>query len=134
MEQVTLNYAAIIVTTLISIVISFVWYLKPVFGKQWMKLANLTDESIKSGATVAMSSMLVLSFVTNYVLAHFVQFAGATDWWNGAVTGLWIWLGFVGAITLSNVLFEKRPFGLFVINAGYQLVNLIIAGAILAAW
>jgi hypothetical protein len=32
------------------------------------------------------------------------------------------------------VLFEKRSFGLFLINVAYQFVGCAIAGAILAIW
>jgi hypothetical protein len=81
-----------------------------------------------------MLGMVVLTFVMIYVLAHFVQYAGATDWMSGATTGLWVWIGFVVTIRGMNFLFAQRPFKIFAIEAGADLVTLLVAGAIIGGW
>lgn len=48
--------------------------------------------------------------------------------------GFWAWLGFVATIMLGMTLWEGKPFRLYLLNAGYQLLNLLVMGAILAAW
>jgi hypothetical protein len=40
----------------------------------------------------------------------------------------------VVAVSLPQTLYEKRPFGLFVLNSVYTGLALAIMGAILAVW
>jgi hypothetical protein len=40
----------------------------------------------------------------------------------------------VAATHVACVFGERRPIGLFAINTGYQLISLLIMGAILATW
>ena len=35
---------------------------------------------------------------------------------------------------ITNYLYEKKPLGLFLINAGYALAGNIIAGVIICSW
>ncbi len=51
---------------------------------------------------------------------------------EGALAGVITWLGFVATTRASAVLFEKRPLGLYWINAGYDLISLALMGTILA--
>jgi hypothetical protein len=37
-------------------------------------------------------------------------------------------------VTLGITLYEKKPFALFVITNGWQLISLMVMGAILAVW
>ena len=52
----------------------------------------------------------------------------------GAVVGFMNWLGFLAFLQLGVVTYEKKPFSLFLINTGYQLVTLVVMGAILSRW
>lgn len=131
MPTVEVNWVAIVVAVVASMVLGYVWYSMGVFGRRWMELIGKKEEDLREGAGAGMAGMLVSSGVTAYVLTHFVSYAGADTAYEGAVTGFWIWLGFMATVMLSEVFFEKRPFALFTINAGYQLVNLLVMGAIL---
>ena len=72
--------------------------------------------------------------MTAFVLAHIVDYAMATTLTQGLQTGLWVWLGFMVTYEIIHGLFEGRPFQLYIINAGYHLVALLIMGGILAVW
>ena len=48
----------------------------------------------------------------------------------GALTGCCFCAATIGV----NYLYEKKPIGLFLINAGYALVGNIIAGIIICSW
>jgi hypothetical protein len=52
----------------------------------------------------------------------------------GMKVGFAIWLGFVTTVQFTAFLFERKPFLLYVINTGYQLVCYLAMGAILAVW
>lgn len=114
--------------------IGYIWYARPVFGNAWMKLIGKTEEQLKAKQGPALGLMLVLALLTSYVLANFVDYTSATSFMEGAVTGFWLWLGFVFTEMVATNIFAQRPFQLSVITASYQLVGLAVMGGILAAW
>lgn len=134
MPEASINYLAVLVAAVISMVLGYIWYHQKVFGTAWMKMVGLTEESAKKGAGPAMFGMFVVALISAFVLAHFVDYTNATTFAKGLVTGLWLWFGFSGAVLFSNFAFERRPFKWFLITAGYQLVNLAILGGVLAVW
>ena len=52
----------------------------------------------------------------------------------GIFAGLMIAIFWIGTSRLNDVLYERKPIGLFWINVGYNLVIYTIMGAILGAW
>ncbi len=134
MPESDINYLAVLVAAVISMFLGYIWYLPKLFGNCWMKMVGLTEEIAKKSAAKAMIGMFIVALISAFVLAHFVDFTQATTFGAGVVTGLWLWLGFSGAVIFSNFAFERRPFKWFLITAGYQLVNLAILGGVLAVW
>lgn len=133
MTNLGINYIAVLIAAVLAMVLGFVWYSKSMFGKQWMKLAGLLEEDTKKGnMPVLFGTMFAGAIIEGYVLAYFIQYAGAYGLIDGIKVGLWAWLGFVVTTTLSNSMFEQRPLKLWYINAGYALVNLIIMGTVIA--
>jgi hypothetical protein len=74
------------------------------------------------------------ALVMVYVLARFISYSQAVTMSDGIMIGFWVWFGFVATIMLGSITWEGKPPRLYYLNAGYQLVNLLIAGAILAVW
>jgi len=134
MPEVTLNYWAIIVSVVACMALGFVWYAKPVFGRMWMGLIGKNEEQLKKGQGPAMAGMLIFAAILSYVMAHFVDYTNATTIGAGIMTGVWVWLGFVVPTRGGEYLFSQQSMKLFMINAGYNLVQLAMVGAILAAW
>ena len=129
-----INYIAILVAALASMVIGMLWY-GPLFQKQWMKLAGITPQGMKKmklSPMAAMSMGFVASLVTAYVLSVFV--GGVMAWTAAANFVFWIWLGFVAPVQLGVFLWEGRSFKLFILNTSYSLVTLVVMAGILAAW
>lgn len=134
MPEITLNYWAIVATAAWSMVLGSIWYAKPVFGKAWMQLVGMTDEKAKQGAAKAMIMMVVAALVQAYVFAHVIDAFLGDTLFEGIMGGVWMWLGFVAAVTIADVFFAQRPMKLWVITSGYQLANLVVGGVILALW
>jgi hypothetical protein len=134
MPSVDINGWAVIVAALINMVIGSFWYSPRGMGKEWMKLTGHKMGGSGSNVNTMYLWALVGALVQAYILAHFVQYTGSTSFWEGLVTGFWIWLGFVAITSGMNMMFEGRPWRLWKINAGYYLVVLLITGGLLAAW
>jgi len=77
---------------------------------------------------------IIVALIMFYVLSLVVDWTGAKSIGAGAAAGFWMWLGFVGTVLFNSVLYERRPRALYVLNAGYFLVSLLIGGAVLAVW
>lgn len=133
MPEVTINYWAVLVAAVASMVVGSIVY-GPLLGKKWQALVGKTDKELQDGAPKAMMLAFLVALFGSYVLAHFVDYMGATDWWSGVVAAAWLWVGFVVVSHLTNNLFEQRKWGLiwiFLLNAG---LTMAAQGAILAAW
>jgi len=135
MTQVTVNYWAVIVAAVAQMIVGFIWYAPALFGDIWMKLSGLSQADMKDANMPRIFGLsFVGSLVMAYVLAHFAYYAGAKDVNTGLQLGFWVWLGFVVTVMLSDVLYNRKPFKLYVLNISYHLVSLLVMGAILASW
>lgn len=132
---IPINYLAVLVGALASMVLGFVWYSPQVFGKRWMKLTGLSQEELRKES---MMRIYIFSFVAALVmawmLARFIHYAAAFSLISGIKTGVWAWLGFVAPTSLVNYMFQKKPLELYLVDVGYHLVALMAMGAIIAAW
>ena len=133
-----IKYPAVIVATLVHFILGGLWYSPLLFGNKFLQIIGWTPQQLEQMQTKGPAKELIVAFVTSlilvYVLAHFVQYTKATNAMAGIQTAFWLWLGFIATTNIATVLFEQRPLGLYLINAGYQLVGCALAGAILAVW
>ncbi len=133
--QPQINYPAVIVSAIAKFAFGALWYSPVLFASQWMQYTGITEEmAAESNMAVIFGGSFVLYLLQAYVLAHFVHYTNATNAKGGAQTGFWIWLGFMATLLMQSALYERHPMGLWAINAGYELVSIILMGVILAAW
>ncbi len=132
MLDVSVNLVAILVAAVVSMFVGMLWY-GPLFGKQWMKLANISMKDMKKmplTAKQAISLACVTSVLMSYVLGLLVGTLQATTAIEGAQVAFWIWLGFAVPIQAGVFLWEGKPFKLFLLNASNTLVTLALMGAV----
>jgi hypothetical protein len=134
MQEIAVNWLALIVVVIARMVLGAVWYSPPLFVKPWLAASGINEAEMKAGLPRALVFDLVGTIIMTFVLVHAVKYAGAQGVVQGAVVGFWNWLGFVAVTSLSQTMHEHRPLKLWLIGNGYQLVALLIMGAILAAW
>lgn len=132
MPQVEVNYIAVVVATLFSMILGSFWYSNALFGKIWQEDSKV--EMGKVAATKAYVLTTVGALVLAYVTALFLGMLNVTTIQGGVQTGFWIWLGFVATTSLVHHVFEGKPMRLYFVNIGYHLVELMVIGAILATW
>lgn len=133
-----INYWAVIVSAVVSIVIGSLWY-GPLFGKAFMKAMGMNEWSEEKKAAMKKSMGLsyvlqvVASLVMFYVLARFMVGMDQMSVQGGLMTALWVWVGFVLPLNLGDAVWGGKWI-LFRINSGNMLVTLLVVGAILGAW
>ena len=94
----------------------------------------MTPESMRAGLGKAMVVDVIASLIMSFALANIIVGAGITDWLNGALTGFWVWLGFMATLMVSLWGYENRSLKLIAINLGNNLIALVLMGALLAVW
>lgn len=58
--------AALLVSAIIPLIIGFIWYNPKVFGKFWMRVADVTEEKLKTGN---MAGILILTYVLGFLMS-----------------------------------------------------------------
>ncbi len=133
MQDVDINYVAVIIAALVPMVLGALWYSPALFARPWMRAVDRTEEDMGGmGKGYVLSA--IAAVLSSYALARIERWAEVDDLWNGMLVGMLVWLGFVAGLLAVVTYFGGRPRSLWLINAGYQLVSLAIMGAILGVW
>jgi hypothetical protein len=140
----TFNWLALLVSVVLCFVFGGVWY-GPLFGKAWGAAMGF-DMTKKPEAKVmrrAFALQIIGACLMVYVMAHSVQVwrpsvwgAGTdqSDMVYGVMAGIFTWLGFYVPLQLSKVAWESKPWKVFFINAGHDIIQLQFVAIILASW
>lgn len=133
--DVEINYIAVLLAAVSTMVVGSIWYAKPVFGETWQKLVKLDEKKMQANAMKAMSLSFLASLVTAYVLAHVTYLSHSyfdnSFLQDALTTAFWVWLGFTAARMLTHDLFEGRPGKLTVMNLAHELVTLLVMGGVI---
>ena len=127
-----LNWLAILVATLIAFALGWVWY-GPVFGKQWLDALGKTADDIQPSPKPFIISF-VTTLITCFVMAVTIKCLNISAWWEGAVLGLAVGIGFITASNVSDGAFCGWSMKLVSIQSSYRTVYSVIMGVLLAVW
>ncbi len=116
-----MTIVSLVVAVIVSNVIGMLWYSPKMFGTKWKALLGMSEEVSqkcdKPEAKVMIVNVL-FSLITAYVLWALVPVVGLI----GIVL---YWLGFTMPVIAGPVLWERKSWKLFLINAGYSLVAVL---------
>ena len=131
----SVNYLAIAVSAIASILLSYVWYML-LFKAPYIASIGKTQEQMAKGPNfpTALVIQLVGNLVMTFVLAWLIKMLGYTTIGDCLKLSVLIWLGFVAAVIGPMYAFEASSFRLLLINSGSVLVSLLITGTILSVW
>ncbi len=134
-----MNYLSVFVTTVVAFVIGALWYSPLLFGDAWKKLLKIKVtkkemEAAMKGMWKVLLGGFFVTLILVFMLDLFMNFLNVVTFSQGVLLGFLIWLGFLATTMFNIVLYEKKPFKLYLINAGHYLAVLLISGGILAVW
>ncbi|WP_339918735.1 DUF1761 domain-containing protein [uncultured Flavobacterium sp.] len=157
-----INFLALLVAAVTTLLVGFVWYHPKVFGTMWMKEAGMTEDIMKARNMFLIFGMAVFYA---FLIAMTLQFLVIHQW--GAVGMIGgdptlakpsyvsfmadygtafrtfkhgLLHGFIAGLFLAlpiigtNALFEKRSWKYTLINGGFWIVCLMLMGGIICAW
>ncbi len=131
--EVSINYLTVLIATVVSFLFGGIWY-NLLFGKTLERVQKVKMGAGKSWTLLIIFS-LITTFITAWVLACTVKLAGATTPADALLIGFVIWLGYFAVThSLGMVVWQGKSFKVYLIDAGFWLVNLIIMSMILVIW
>ncbi|WP_046754888.1 DUF1761 domain-containing protein [Kordia jejudonensis] len=144
MENIEINWLALIAAALSTLVVGFLWY-GPLFGKAWMKETGITEAQAQKGMPVRFGLSVLLAFVAVvFIYMTSVVTGGEPNdphgqekfltFGHGVVHGIIVSLFIVMPALVTNALFEQKSFKYMLINVGYWIVTFAIMGGIVNAW
>jgi hypothetical protein len=133
--QVEVNYFAVLLAAVSSMVIGSIWYAPKVFGNTWKSLVNLDEKKMRKGAPRAMAIAFAGSLITAYILAHVIflsnHFFHHNYMQDAVTTAFWLWLGLTAVRFIVHDAFEGRPTKLTLLNVANEFVTIMVMGIII---
>jgi ABC-type spermidine/putrescine transport system permease subunit II len=130
-----INWLAVLLAFVASMVIGFVWYLPAVLGNRWMAAIGKTEEDLKniSGGAGIWVPMMVAAALTAILLAVLISKLDLDNALAGGFFALVLAVVFrAGGHVIHNG-FAGRPAAVTLIDSGHDLLAMTVAGAIIGA-
>ncbi|NVK05752.1 MAG: DUF1761 domain-containing protein [Flavobacteriia bacterium] len=126
-----IDWLAVVLGTVSTFVLGFIWYNPKVFGKAWQKAAGISDEEMNntSGMAKIFGTSFVLTFIMALMLSYFIH--EDADMSSAIRHALYIGLGIVTMALGVNAMYERKGFAYIIINGGYQTASIVIIAVIL---
>ena len=130
-----INFLAVAVATISTMVLGFLWYTNILFGKQWQKAVGLKEEDMDNAAAMRGHLFTMIgAFIAYAALSKIIIATNHLGAVKGLLAGLVFSFAFIATTFLSNDAYERKPFVLTLINSGYRMTAFALAGLILGLW
>lgn len=135
-ELGSINPLAVLVATLLSFLLGFLWY-GFLFCKPWMTAMGLKSEDIESSGLSMKKAVIgstAASFATALGIALLMVLLKNSLASTIFATAVLVWFAFSLGPMFKLIFWEDRPFTLFLIDGGYELVSILVVTTILFLW
>lgn len=137
MDFSNINFLAVLVGAIASFAFGSLWYSPLLFVKAWQEGVGISDEEFKnSNLLKTFGGSLLMMLIMSLGMAILLRGheASEIDWQVGLMHGLYVGLMFVATGAAINILYQGKSLKLWLIDAGYQVIILMIMGAVIGAW
>lgn len=123
-----INILVIIAATVVSILIGFIWYSSYGFGNLWGKSTKLKV----NWENMQLYLVPTISFlILNTIYAYLLSALNLNSWLDTAILGFFLWAGFSAAAVYTSNVFQQKHFKVFLIDAGYMLICILLSSILL---
>ncbi len=137
MDFSSINWLAVVVCVVFSMVSGTIWFGPKTFFPVWWKAIGMKADNTPNGSPTTWILLVVSSIVQAVFMALMVtamgSMTGGATFASGAMAGFMLWFGFVAPTSLVNKLFPGQ-LKAWAIEAGNHLINFVAFGAILGTW
>ena len=135
MDLGSINWLAVFVCVIVSMVSGSFWFNPKTFYPAWWKAIGRSENEAPGMQNMGLvwGGTILSSFVQATSVALMINAMGSMTLGSGAMAGFMLWLGFVATTSLTNKLFAGQ-LKAWVLEQGNHLVNFLLFGAILGIW
>lgn len=141
MSFADINWLAVVVASVASFIIGFVWFSPPVFFNRWWKAMGRKPEDMEQMDGMSMAPVFALTVVAILVqatvLAAVIELSRAAGndvgLGSGALIGLILGAGIAAAASIGHRMFGGYSLKVWAIEVGQDTVCLTVMGAIIGA-
>lgn len=131
----SINIVAVLVASVASMAIGFIWYSSKVFGTAWMNYVGMTEADMSNtDMKKSMGTGFVATLISVTFIALLLQIIGTSNITEATTVAFVLWAASALPGCLHGVAWEKHPMGLLYINASNALVTYIVGAVILQWW
>lgn len=140
MDFSTVNWLAVVVCVIVSMIVGSIWYNpRTLFPAWWKGIGKTGEPGMQGNMGMTWTLTILSSFVQAIAMSFMVDamgslMSGGVSAVSGALTGFMLWFGFIMPTYLVNKLFAGHGLKVWAIEVGNHLVNFVLFGAILGAW
>lgn len=140
MPLVDINYPAVMTATLVTLALGALWYSSALFGPRSIRLPigipglSSADPGRPHRAGQVAFVSILCQLVMALIVAVLMSLTGFGTLVQGLLLGFLVWLGFAAPLGLSGNVVSQKGIGTWFIDTGYQLLSLLVIGAILGVW
>jgi hypothetical protein len=129
------NFLAIFVAALVCVALERIWIV--IFMGRWLSgigrdHAWLSSQHLSTGLLYA--SALLAAMLIATTIEVFTRLTGPQTARRGVEVAVALWLGLEMSTQATEFVFERGPYSLFAINAGFWLLGMVVMGAIVGGW
>ena len=128
-----MNYLAIVVAAVAAWIFGAVYYAG--LGTRWMKAARIDPSAAKDGRRPVRHQLrLRADHGLGTGRRHRPSRPGQVTLWNGVISALFIWLGFIATTTTVNQRYQGFGWELTILDGLHWLGVAVIMGAVIGGW
>jgi hypothetical protein len=132
-----INYVAVLVSSIVFFLIGSFWF-SGLFGSTWCEALEEHGIKIKKPTPNEIMQKMLLTFVANVIasiaMACLIIATGSSTAYSGFMLGTTAALGFAATAIAGVFIWESKSLKLFLIDAGYPVIGIIVSAIILSAW
>jgi ABC-type thiamin/hydroxymethylpyrimidine transport system permease subunit len=132
LDYTNLNWVAIVVAAVVTIVFGFIYYLPQVLGRRWAAAAGIDLAAMSQVSPLAYATWIVQALVVAYVLDVLMKALGVSAIGDGLILAFIIWLGFMAVTALDSVIYERRSWEYWLLGQAFRLISLMLMGGVIA--
>ncbi|MDB4939943.1 MAG: hypothetical protein JWO40_368 [Candidatus Doudnabacteria bacterium] len=131
-----INFLAVLVAVIAASIFGMIWYSPVLFRTHWMHLMGTTTEEMQNHphAKFGMIGNLLATLIMGVVIAVLFSYANIDTPLKAISAALLIWVGIIMTFNFNEIMFGKKPKGLWLLNSFQQLFVLLIMSYIIAIW
>jgi hypothetical protein len=126
-----LNYLSVLLASVAYFALGALWYSKILFASQWMEMTKV-DSNDRSGMARAMITGFLYTLLIVFVTGVMIHLSRCHQFIDCIQVGILLGVGYSVGILGMTYGYGKKPLMLLAIDAGYHIVGITLATAILA--